>query len=92
MVKIRIESDKSLKPESKEKIKTILENSEDLKADLSKAFPIGFTKFDRSTFTLTLGKGSKVISFVDIKAFKPTVLVYPSEEAVIYSTKFDTDY
>ena len=74
MVKIRIESDKELREESRVKLKYIFENSQDLQNDLSSAFPNGFTKFDISRFTLTLGKGMRIVSFLDIEKFQDGIL------------------
>lgn len=74
MIQIRIHSDRELREESKEKLIKIFENSKDLQRDLSNAFPNGFTKFDFSCFTLTLGKGMRIVSFIDIKGFPDGVL------------------
>lgn len=74
VITIRVESDKELREESKVKLKRIFENSTDLQSDLSSAFPNGFTKFDISRFTLTLGKGMNVVSFLDITGFQKGIL------------------
>lgn len=91
MISIRIESDKELKEESKVKIKNILENSLDIQTDLSNAFPKGFTKFDFSRFCLTLGKGSRLISFIEIKSFQPDIIKHYNY-GVIYNTRLVEDY
>jgi hypothetical protein len=74
LIRIRINSDKELREESKDKLKNIFENSKDLQKDLSDAFPNGFTKFSISRFTLTLGRGMNLVSFIDINGFQNGVL------------------
>lgn len=90
MITIRIESDQSLKPISKVKLKRIFENSTDLKRDLSEAFSVGFTKFDIDRETLTLGRGSRVISFIQIQGFTKEAMSNP--ERIIKNVKYDVDY
>lgn len=90
MITIRIESDQSLKPMSKTTLKRIFETSTDLKKDLSEAFSKGFTKFDIDRFTLTLGNGSRVISFIDIEGFTKEAMSNP--ERIIKNTRYEVDY
>jgi len=90
MITIRIESDQSLRPTSKITLKRIFETSKDLKTDLSIAFSKGFTKFDIDRFTLTLGKGSRVISFINIKGFTKEAMANP--ERIIKNIRDEVDY
>ena len=91
MITIRVESDKELREESKVKLKRIFENSKDLQSDLSSAFPNGFTKFDISRFTLTLGKGMRIVSFITITGFQEGILK-KYDYGTIVNTKDEVDY
>ena len=90
MITVRIESDQSLKPESRKKLKVIFERSKDLKKDLSEAFSKGFTKFDTARFVLTLGRGSRVISFIKTNGFQPEAIA--GENTIIKNTRYEVDY
>ena len=91
MVRVKVLSDKSLRQSSIIKIKNILENSTDLQTDLTNAFPRGFTKFNKRTFTLTLGEGSNVVRYIDIKGFQPGVIRLNNGECIV-NKKYEVDY
>lgn len=91
VIEVRVFSDHELREESKDKLKHIFENSTDLQKDLSQAFPNGFTKFDISTFTLTLGKGMRMVSFISISGFQKGILK-KYDYGVIRNSKDVIDY
>lgn len=92
MVRVRIESDKELQDSTIKKLKAIFNTSKDLKHDLSVAFPRGFTKFDKASYTLTFGKGI-MVSFIRIDGFMKEALEYTDEsDRVVYNENLDADY
>ena len=92
MVKVRIESDKKIQESTKELLKNMFQNTDDLRISLGASFPNGFTSFDKARFILVFGNGTKFVEYIEIEGFRPKAIEYEGDDYLITRDDRPVDY